>query len=105
MTDRRAARLALIFSSIGHVYAHMFMLLFPTVVLALEKQWQLPYGELMLLLLPASILFGAGALPAGWLGDRWSAPKMMVIYFLGTGGAAVLSGWCPPPWAWRWRWG
>jgi MFS family permease len=92
VTDRRAARLALIFSSIGHVYAHMFMLLFPTVVLALEKQWQLPYGELMLLLLPASILFGAGALPAGWLGDRWSAPKMMVIYFLGTGGAAVLSG-------------
>lgn len=92
MTDRRAAQIALIFSSIGHVYAHMFLLLFPTVVLALEKQWQQPYGELMMLLLPASILFGAGALPAGWLGDRWSAPKMMVIYFLGTGGAAVLSG-------------
>ena len=89
MRDRRAARLALVFSSVGHSYAHMFMLLFPTVVLALERDWQQPYGVLMMLMLPGSILFGAAALPAGWLGDKWSAPKMMVIYFIGTGAAAV----------------
>ena len=92
MRDRRAARLALVFSSVGHSYAHMFMLLFPTVVLALERDWQQPYGVLMMLMLPGSILFGAAALPAGWLGDKWSAPKMMVIYFIGTGAAAVLTG-------------
>src|SRR5260370_36284532 len=69
------------------------MLLYPTVVLALEGHFgDLTYGELLSLSIPGYVLFGAAALPAGWLGDRWSAEHMMVLYFVGTGAAAMLTG-------------
>ncbi len=88
----RSARLAMGFSNIGHFFSHLLMLLYPTVVLALEGRFGLTYGELLSLSIPGYVLFGAAALPAGWLGDRWSAEHMMVLYFLGTGTAAVLTG-------------
>src|SRR5216683_2490321 len=88
----RSARLSMAFSNIGHLFAHFLMLLYPTVVLALEGRFGLSYGELLSLSIPGYVLFGAAALPAGWLGDRWSAEHMMVLYFLGTGTAAVLTG-------------
>jgi MFS transporter, FSR family, fosmidomycin resistance protein len=88
----RSARLSMAFSNIGHFFAHLLMLLYPTVVLALEGRFGLTYGELLSLSIPGYVLFGAAALPAGWLGDRWSAEHMMVLYFIGTGAAAVLTG-------------
>ena len=35
------------FVNVGHTYAHLFMLLYPTVVLALEGSWGLGYAELL----------------------------------------------------------
>ena len=87
-----SARLALIFANAGHVTTHLLMLLYPTVVLALEKSFSLSYGELMLLSLPGTVLYGAGALPAGFLGDRWSAERMMVLFYIGSGLAAIATG-------------
>lgn len=91
------AGLALVFSSIGHTYSHLFMLLYPTVVLALEGEFDLSYGELLSLSLPGFVLFGLAALPAGWLGDRWSATGMMAVFFLGTGGASIATGLASSP--------
>jgi MFS transporter, FSR family, fosmidomycin resistance protein len=88
----RSAALALGFSSIGHFFAHLLMLLYPTVLLVLEGRWGMSYGELLSLSLGGFVLFGLGALPAGWLGDRWSAEGMMVVFFVGTGGAAIATG-------------
>src|SRR5258707_15175904 len=68
------------------------MLLYPIVVLVLEGRFGLSYGELMLLALPGTILYGAGALPAGWLGDRWGAGHMMGLFYLGSGAAGVGAG-------------
>jgi len=96
MTNR-SARLSLGFSLVGHTYAHLVMLLFPVVVLALEKEWGLPFGDLLPLSLAGTILFGAAALPAGWLGDRFGALGMMVIYFVGTGVACVATGFARTP--------
>jgi MFS family permease len=88
----RSAALALGFSSAGHFLAHLLMLLYPTIVLVLEGRWGLSYGDLLSLSLGGFVLFGLGALPAGWLGDRWSAEGMMVVFFVGTGGAAIATG-------------
>ena len=52
---------------------------------------------LIQLMLWGQILFGVAALPTGWLGDRWSAVGMMVVYFVGTGSAAVLAGFARSP--------
>jgi MFS transporter, FSR family, fosmidomycin resistance protein len=90
--NSRSADLALIFSSVGHFFAHLLMLLYPTVVLVLEGRWGMSYGDLLSLSLGGFVLFGLGALPAGWLGDRWSAEGMMVLFFIGTGGAAIAAG-------------
>jgi MFS family permease len=85
------------FANVAHFYSHVVMLLYPTVVLALEAEFRLPYGELLALALPGFMLFGIAALPAGWLGDRWSMPGMMSIYFIGTGAAVILTGFADTP--------
>lgn len=90
-------RLALGFSAIGHSYSHLFMLLYPTVVLVLQKEWSMSYGELIQLAMIGQILFGVAALPAGWLGDRWSSTGMMVLFFLGTGLSSVATGFARNP--------
>jgi MFS family permease len=87
-----SARTTVVFSNVGHAYTHLFMLLYPTVVLTLEREFQRSYGELLTLATAGFVLMGAGALPAGWLADRWSGRGMMAIFFFGMGGAAVLTG-------------
>ena len=79
------------FACLGHAYAHLFMLIYPTVVLALEPEFAMTYGSLISLSLPGFVLFGVGALPAGWLGDRWSARGMMAMMFLGLGAASMVT--------------
>lgn len=87
------------FASVAHAFSHMFMLFYATVVLVLQREWQLPYAELFALSLPGAILFGAAALPAGWLGDRWSASGMLAVFFFGLGGAAIATGLAVGPWS------
>ena len=89
---RPSPALAQAFSNVGHSYSHILTILYPTVVLALEHEWGLSYGELIALMLGGQILFGVAALPAGWLGDRWSTLGMMVVFFVGSGIAAILTG-------------
>jgi len=90
-------RLALGFSCVGHTFSHLLMLLFPTVVLSLEGAWNRPFEELIGLMLVSQILFGFGAVPAGWLGDRWSVPGMMALFFIGTGAASIATGFAQGP--------
>jgi FSR family fosmidomycin resistance protein-like MFS transporter len=78
-------RLTLVFSSLGHTLMHMLAAFFFVVVLALEAEWELPYHELIELWTLGALLVGLCALPAGWLADRWSAPGMMVVMFVGMG--------------------
>ena len=91
-------RAVFVFLNIGHALDHLFMLLFPTVVLTLEEVWKRPYQELLPLSLGGFIAFGAGALPSGWLGDRWSRRHMMTVFFIGIGLASMLTGLAEGPW-------
>jgi FSR family fosmidomycin resistance protein-like MFS transporter len=90
-------RLALGFSAVGHSYSHLFMLLYPTVVLVLQREWGMSFGELIQLAMIGQVMFGVAALPAGWLGDRWSATGMMVVFFIGTGLSSVATGFARDP--------
>ena len=80
------------FINAGHFFTHLFMLLYATVILSFDGVMALSYGNLLSLALPGFILFGAGALPAGWLGDRWSARGMMAVFFFGAGLSSVATG-------------
>ena len=85
-------RSRLMFLYVGHFYDHLFVFLYPTVVLTLQAQFDRPYDELLLLATPGLVAFAGGAIPAGWLGDRWSRSNMMAIFFIGIGTASILTG-------------
>ncbi len=87
-----SARLPLVFSCLGHAYMHLFTAFYFVIVLALEDAWTLPYHELIELWTLGALLVGLVALPAGWLGDRWSASGMMVVFFVGLGAAGIVCG-------------
>ncbi|MCB1714408.1 MAG: MFS transporter [Candidatus Competibacteraceae bacterium] len=87
-----SARLSLIFSCLGHAIMHLLAAFYFVIVLQLEQEWQLPYHELIELWTLGALLIGVGAIPAGWLGDHWSAPGMMIVMFLGMGAASIACG-------------
>ncbi len=86
------------FINIGHLLDHLVMLVFPTVVLALGREWGRPYSELLPLALGGFIAFGAFAIPAGWLADHWSRYKMMAVFFFGIGASLFLTGFSTASW-------
>ena len=86
------------FINLGHFLDHLAMLVFPTVVIALAREWDRSYSELLPLTLGGFIAFGAFALPAGWLADHWSRYKMMLVFFFGIGASLFLTGCASSPW-------
>jgi MFS family permease len=95
MTDRR---FLVPFINLGHLLDHLVMLVFPTVVIALAREWDRPYSQLLPLALGGFIAFGAFAIPAGWLADHWSRYKMMAVFFFGIGISLFLTGFAQAPW-------
>ena len=93
--DRGVIRL--LFLNIGHFLDHLFMLIFATAVLAMVIEFDTTYGALLPLATAGFVAFGAGALPAGWLGDRWSRDGMMVVFFIGIGLASIVTGFAQTP--------
>ena len=86
------ARLHFIFLNAGHFLDHFFMLVFATVAaLRLAGEWGMSYAALIPYATPGFIAFGAAALPAGWLADKWSREGMIVIFFLGIGASSILT--------------
>ncbi len=85
-------RLVVVFACIGHATMHILTGLYLTVVIGLGDVWVMPYDELIRLWTLGSLMVGLGAPLAGWLGDRWSPSKIMVVFFLVTGGGAMAAG-------------
>jgi len=88
----QSARVALLFSCLGHAYMHLFTAFYFVIALSLEIDWGLPNHELLKLWALGSFLVGIAALPAGWLGDRWSASGMMAVFFIGLGISGIVCG-------------
>ncbi len=86
------------FINLGHFLDHLAMLVFPTVVIALAREWRMDYSALLPLTVGGFVAFGAFALPAGWLADHWSRHRMMVVFFFGIGAALFLTGFAQTAW-------
>src|SRR5579863_4973596 len=86
------------FINVAHALDHLVMLIFPTAVLSMGAAFGgMPFGELLALSLGGFIAFGAGSLPAGWLGDLWSRRNMLAVFFIGAGGACILTSFASTP--------
>jgi MFS family permease len=91
-------RLLFLFLNIGHFLDHLFMLVFATAAaLALVREWNLSYGELLGYATPGFFAFGLCAYPAGWLADKWSRNGMMSVFFVGIGLASIATGFAQTP--------
>jgi len=91
-------RITAAFLNIGHAVDHLMMLIFPTVVLAMTASFGSDYRAMLPLSLGGFIAFGAGSLPAGWLGDHWGRRPMMIVFFVGVGVAGILTSLAQTPW-------
>ena len=49
---------ALTFSCLGHLYVHLFTAVYFVIVLALEREWALPYHELVELWTLGALMVG-----------------------------------------------
>ena len=90
-------RLTFLFLNLGHFFDHFFILIVATVVLALGPQWGLSYDQLIPYATPCFVMFGLGAIPSGWLADKWSREGMMLVFFFGIGAASILAGFAETP--------
>jgi MFS family permease len=95
MTSRPVAVLL----NVAHAVDHMFLLIFAAAVAAIASdfglaRWEdlMPYGA------GAFLMFGLGAFPAGRLGDLWGRRPMMVLFYFGMGGSALLASLTRSPW-------
>ncbi len=86
------------FLNLGHLLDHLAMLVFPTAVVAIGREWNQPYAELLPLALGSFIAFGAFAIPAGWLADHWSRHKVMVLFYFGIGASLFATGFAQSAW-------
>ena len=80
------------YAASGHLFMHMFAAFYFVIVLAIEDDWKFSYDELINLWFLGSLLVGLGAIPSGWLSDRWSRSGMIAIMFIGLGFASILCG-------------
>lgn len=96
---RPFARPVTLLLNIAHAIDHMFLLIFAAAVGTIAAdfgfaQWEdlMPYG------VAAFFLFGIGSWPAGRLGDLWGRRRMMLLFFFGIGGAALLCAFTQNAW-------
>ncbi|HEY4167172.1 MAG TPA: MFS transporter, partial [Reyranella sp.] len=92
---KSAADRVLLFSSIGHGLMHLMTAFYAVIVLTLAAVWQLPVETLLELYAPATVLLGIMSLPAGWASDKFGAPIMMVVMFVGMGLSSIACGLVP----------
>ena len=71
------------------------MLIFPTVVIELQRSYGRCYSELIGLSTASFIAFGLFSLPAGWLADRWSRRNMMAAFYFGCGASLIGAAFAP----------
>lgn len=90
-------RIGFFFLNIGHLFDHMFMLIFATAAIALVGMEGMTFGELLKLATPGFVAFGLFSLPAGWLADRWSRQGMIGTFFIGIGLSSVAMGFADSP--------
>lgn len=91
------SRLVIGFTGLSHALFHIVAGLYLTLVLVLEREWQMSYSRLIELWTMGALLLGLGAPIAGWLSDRFGEARLMISFLIGMGSAGVLCGLAQSP--------
>lgn len=74
----------------SHLTVHALMLVLPSLLLVFQKEFQVGLSTMGLVVNTGLFMFGLGAIPAGYLESRVGGRRLLLIYQLGTAGAALL---------------
>jgi MFS family permease len=85
----------LLLTGVGHFTTHFFELMFPTLAVVLALQTRVPLADVLGWSFAGYLLFGLGALPAGWLGDRLGARLLLIVGLFGLGVASLAASEAP----------
>ena len=94
-----AERKVLFFTCVAHGLTHAYMLIFTAILDPMRDSFGLDREEFLAYAYLANILFGLGALPAGWLGDRFGEKNLLVAFFVLTSAGGVLVGLAGSEWS------
>jgi MFS family permease len=75
-----------------HFLCHFFILVFPAATMPMVATFGLPLEEVVEISFVMYLAFGLGALPAGYLVDRWQARGMLIIGLFRNGIGLLLAG-------------
>ncbi|WP_282606790.1 MFS transporter [Pelagibius sp. Alg239-R121] len=78
--------------SSGHFFAHFYVIVLPPLFPLLQSEFGVSYSALGLLLTVSSVTTGLVQVPVGFLVDRFSARRLLMIGLGLMSGAIVLSG-------------
>ena len=86
-----AWRVTSLLLNIAHALDHLMLLVFATAVATIAREFGVGrWEDLMPYTTGAFVMFGIGSLPSGRLGDLWGRRAMMLVFFFGIGGSAML---------------
>jgi MFS family permease len=86
-----AAQLRLVrLVGLSHATNHFGMLIFPAVLLLVQREFGIGYSSLGILASGGLLCYGIGALPAGILADRFGGERILAIWLFGGSLACLL---------------
>jgi MFS family permease len=65
------------------MFSHYIMLIFPALVIPLQAEFQVDLSDIFALSFSGYLLYGLGALPAGYLTDRFGGRSILLICLIG----------------------
>ena len=84
-------RITSLLLNLAHAIDHLMLLVFATAVSAIAHDFGVGrWEDLMPYTTGAFLMFGIGSFPSGRLGDLWGRRAMMLVFFFGMGGSALL---------------
>lgn len=92
---KRFEKQVIVYTSICHALVHIFELTYGVVLIGIAQEFGIGLFILGVLANIAGFTFGLASLPAGLLADRIGERRLLVVYSLSSGLAAIAVGFAP----------
>lgn len=80
-----------------HYLTHVFILVFPAAAMPIVNTLGMPLEDVVRLGFLMYLAYGVGALPAGYIADRWQAKRVIILGVYAMGIGLALAGLFPSP--------
>src|SRR5512136_3209377 len=92
---QRDEKIIVALTGCSHALSHGYLLIFPAVLLLLQKEFSIGYLELGVIGNIMTFTYGLGALPGGLVYNRFGPKRLYLFCFLGSAVALLLVAFSP----------